>query len=334
MTSLSNVQNTLQLVNLPMNSNNANHFPCPTTTTPIPRNSVVQTWEHHINDIDLTKGFSIKILQSMTNNQNIKVEGYNNEEFKCEMRFVGTKKYMHEINRCKCVRPFTACNHFEENFDDHIVREFVEVFITDSATKITIEERKLYKEYKVQRTKKMIPISIVEETGKFIRNIDRIELCELTVTVYPQKYRRFSYEQVTEKSCQTLSVRHDGFEDHWNERYSYQKVSLYDHHQWIDQKLSNVKINHVNRIVYEHDDNKHTSKVMDVFYYQGKNNPALYDNNNVPRDCYDNPSAFTTKFVDHQVERVILNKGSWNPWSIYRFTYKRPDGSTYVTEGY
>lgn len=61
MTSLSNVQNTLQLVNLPMNSNNVNHFPCPTTTTPIPRNSVVQTWEHHnTNDIDLTKGFSIK----------------------------------------------------------------------------------------------------------------------------------------------------------------------------------------------------------------------------------------------------------------------------------
>jgi len=129
MTSLSNVQNTLQLVNLPMNSNNANHFPCPITTTPIPRNSVDQTWEHHINDIDLRKGFSIKILQSMTNNQSIKVEGYNNEEFKCEMRFVGTKKYMHKFNRCTCVKPFTACTHFEEISDDHIVREFIEVFI-------------------------------------------------------------------------------------------------------------------------------------------------------------------------------------------------------------
>ena len=172
MTSPSNVQNNLQLVNLPMHSSSVNHIPC-LPITPIARNSVVQTWEHHnTNDIDLTKGFSIKILQSMANNQNVKIEGYNNEEFKCEIRFVGTKKYMHEINRCKCVKPFTTCNHFEENFDDYLVREFVEVFITDSGTKVIIEERKLYKEYKVQRTKKMVPMSIMEETGKFIRNLE------------------------------------------------------------------------------------------------------------------------------------------------------------------
>jgi len=328
-TSSLDVQNTSQLVKLPIHSNNFNQYP----TTTITRDSVVQTWDHRINDSDLTKGFSIKILQSIENNEIVMFEDCN-EEFKREMRYIGTKKYMHEINRCQCVKPFTTCDHFEESIDDHCVREFVEVYIRNSNSKIIIEDRKLYKEYKFKRTSKQELKNVIEEAGKFEKHIDIYEHLALTVSIQPQKYRYFQHDRLKESIYRTLTVRHDGFEDHWKNGYSYQRVNLYDNNQFVERRLSNVKIVHVKKTVYVNDDRKHTSRVMDVFYYSGKNNPTLYDNNNIPCDDYDNPTAYSTKLIDHQDEKVIINKGSWNLWSMYRSTYKRPDGSTYVTEGY
>ena len=75
-------------------------------------------------------------------------------------------------------------------------------------------------------------MSIVEEAGTFKRNIDHVECLSLTVTVYTKKYRMFSHDHIKESSHQTLAVKHDGFIDHWEEGYSYQRLKLYDYNQF------------------------------------------------------------------------------------------------------